>query len=207
MNVFTPDVTKRKRVLKNVCRNHPQWKVRFGVAIALFTVAAGIMCGFTYLLIKHPASIEGVMLFAATALCLACVPFFLALSVKNTAKYKCAFPYSSFTNASLFLGNVALEYAFWRVGPQEPAAYSSKRAVFRDQDVFVYRIYKTNIQSIEIKGDICKIKGNGCTQMPRWAEEDCAVKRNSEEFSFIMAFEQGDADRIIEDWVKQSSPV
>ena len=133
-------------------------------------------------------------------ICLACVPFFIGLSVKNTAKFKCALPYSSYANASLLLGEDALEYVFWRVGPREPAAYSSKHAVYKDEDKFIYRINKENINSIDIKENICKIKGNGSVQMPEWAEEDSTVKKTSKEFSFIMAFEQGDVAKIIAEW-------
>ena len=63
-----------------------------------------------------------------------------------------------------------------------------------------YRINKENINSIDIKENICKIKGNGSVQMPEWAEEDSTVKKTSKEFSFIMAFEQGDVAKIIAEW-------
>lgn len=200
MHIFTPDLSERKRILKDVCRNHPQWKVRFSLATVLFIMAVGVLCGFAGLLMTHPTSTEGVAIFAGAAVCFACIPFAFALSVKNTAKYKCAFPYSGYANASLLLGEDTLEYVFWRVGPQEPAAYSSKRAVYRDEDKFIYRISKTDIHSLDIKGDICKIKGNGKVQMPEWAEEDSLVKKTSKEFSFIMAFEQRDAARSIAEW-------
>ena len=36
--------------------------------------------------------------------------------------------------------------------------------------------------------------------MPEWAEEDSTVKKTSKEFSFIMAFEQGDVAKIIAEW-------
>lgn len=200
MHIFTPDLSERKRILKDVCRNHPQWKVRFSLAIVLFIMAVGVLCGFACLLVAHPTSMEGVAIFAGAALCFACIPFAFALSVKNTAKYKCAFPYSGYANASLLLGEDTLEYVFWRVGPQEPAAYSSKRAVYKDEDKFIYRINKTDVHSLDIKGDICKIKGNGKVQMPEWAKEDALVKKTSKEFSFIMAFEQGGAARSIAEW-------
>ena len=107
-----------------------------------------------------------------------------------------------YANASLLLGEDTLEYAFWRVGPQEPAAYSSKRAVYREEDKFVYRIRKTDIHSIDVKGDICRIEGSGIVQMPEWAEEDATVKRESKTFSFIMAFEQRNAEQILAEWMK-----
>ena len=202
MKTLTPDLAERKRILKDICRNHPQWKIRIALATVLFIVAVGVLGGTIGLLIRHPTSVDGIMAFIGSAICIACVPFFCGLSVKNTAKYWCAFPYTSYANASLLLGEDTLEYAFWRVGPQEPAAYSSKRAVYREEDKFVYRIRKTDIHSIDVKGDICRIEGSGIVQMPEWAEEDATVKRESKTFSFIMAFEQRNAEQILAEWMK-----
>lgn len=202
MDTFTPNLSERKRILKEISRNHSQWKARSVFAVILLIIAIGLLGGTAYLLIEHPTSMEGVMVFIGAAICFACVPFTFALSVKNTAKYKCALPYSSYANGSLILSDDTLEYIFWRVGPREPAAYSSKRAVYRDEDKFVYKINKKDINFIDIKEDICRIKGNGIIQMPEWAEEDATVKRNNKEFSFIMAFEQENAINTIEEWRK-----
>lgn len=200
MYIFTPDLSERKRLLRNVCRTHPQWKIRISLAVVLFIMAIGVLCGFACLLMAHPTSTEGVVIFAGAAVCFACIPFAFALSVKNTAKYKCAFPYSGYANASLLLDEDTLEYVFWRVGPHEPAAYSSKRAVYRAEDRFVYKINKAEITSLTIKDGVCKIKGNGKVQMPEWAEEDALVKKKNKDFSFVMAFEQRDATRHTLSW-------
>lgn len=183
-------------------KNHPQWKGRIAIAGILVIFAIGIMGGVAYLLFRHPTSTEGVFIFLAAGICMAVVPYAFSLSVKNTAKYKYALPYSSYANGSLLLLDDALEYIFWRVGPQEPAAYSSKRAVYMDEDKFVYIIKKAAIKSISIRDDICRIEGNGVVQFPEWAEEDSTVKRSFDEFSFVMAFEQKNADQIIHEWRK-----
>lgn len=200
MNIFTPSLSKRKQILKRISHDHPQWKVRISVAIILWITAVAIVAGIISLLILHPTSTEGIFIFLCTAVCLACIPHFTALSVKNTAKYKCGLPYTSYANGSLLLQNDSLEYVFWRVGPHEPAAYSSKRAVYRDDDKFTYAISKKDIYSIELKDDICLIKGNGRVKFPEWAEEDLTVKRTCSEFSFILAFEQDATGKIIEEW-------
>jgi len=198
MNTFSPSLSKRKNILKTISHSHSQWKGRIFLAGVLILLALGIL-SYTVVL-NHRTSTFGIFIFLCAGVCLACVPFFIGLSVKNTAKFKCALPYSSYANASLLLGEDALEYVFWRVGPREPAAYSSKHAVYKDEDKFIYRINKENINSIDIKENICKIKGNGSVQMPEWAEEDSTVKKTSKEFSFIMAFEQGDVAKIIAEW-------
>lgn len=200
MNTFTPALSERKRILKKICRNHAQWKGHIALFVILIAIAIGIMGYIAYLLITHHTSTFGVFIFLCVGLCLSCVPFFISLSVKNTAKYKCALPYSSYANGVLLLKNDTLEYKFWRVGPSEPAAYSSKRAVYRDEDSFIYSIKKTDINSIEIRDDVCKIIGNGIIQIPEWAQEDTTVKRINKEFSFIMAFKEKNADKIITEW-------
>ena len=81
-----------------------------------------------------------------------------------------------------------------------PVAYSSKRAVYRVEDRFVYKINKAEITSLTIKDGVCKIKGNGKVQMPEWAEEDALVKKKNKDFSFVMAFEQRDATRRTLSW-------
>lgn len=66
-------------------------------------------------------------------------------------------------------------------------------------DFGIAREYKEQ-NLADTKENICKIKGNGSVQMPEWAEEDSTVKKTSKEFSFIMAFEQGDVAKIIAEW-------
>ena len=202
MEILTPDLSERKRILNKVSHNHPQWKGRIAAYVVLMLIAAAIICYTAVLLISNPTSAFGVFIFLCAAICIACVPFFIALSVKNTAKYKCALPYTSYANGSLLLYDDRLEYAFWRVGPREPAAYSSKRAVYNDEDKFVYSISKKDIKSIVFNDEICVVKGNGTTQMPEWAEEDATVKRVFKEFSFILAFEQKNSAQIIDEWWK-----
>lgn len=202
MNVLTPDLSERKRILKNICQNHLQWKARTALVIVLSVLTIGVLMGTVYLIAMHP-TLDVILAFGGSGIIFAFIPYAIAQSVKNTAKYKCAFPYTSYANATLLLNEDALEYVFWRVGPREPAAYSSKRAVYRDEDKFVYRISKNDITSITIEDDICRIKGNGTIHIPDWTDEiDEFVKRKNTEFSFIMAFEQKNAKDIIEEWRK-----
>lgn len=202
MNVLTPDLSERKRILKDICQNHPQWKVRAALTIVLSVLTIGVLMGTVYLIAMHPTP-DVIMAFGGSGIIFAFIPYAIAQSVKNTAKYKCGFPYSSYVNGSLLLTEDGLEYVFWRAGPREPAAYSSKRAVYRDEDKFVYRIGKNDISSITIEDDICRIKGNGTIHIPDWTGEiDEFVKRKNTEFSFIMAFEQKNAKDIIEEWRK-----
>ena len=143
--VFTPSLSKRKELLKIITHAHKQWKFRIALAVFLFVLSAAVIVGTAILLLMNPTTIEGILAFSGAGICFSSIPFFIALSVKNTAKYKCGFPYSSYANASLLLNDDSLEYVFWRVGPHEPAAYSSTRAVYRDEDKFTFTINKSDI--------------------------------------------------------------
>ena len=51
MKTLTPDLAERKRTLKDICRNHPQWKIRIALAAVLFIAAVGVLGGTIGLLI------------------------------------------------------------------------------------------------------------------------------------------------------------
>ncbi len=63
METLTPDLSERRRILRQICHSHAQWKVRIAIAAALFLIALGIMGFFVILLITHPISAYGVFIF------------------------------------------------------------------------------------------------------------------------------------------------
>lgn len=198
--VFTPSLSKRKELLKIITHAHKQWKFRIALAVFLFVLSAAVIVGTAILLLMNPTTIEGILAFSGAGICFSSIPFFIALSVKNTAKYKCGFPYSSYANASLLLNDDSLEYVFWRVGPHEPAAYSSTRAVYRDEDKFTFTINKSDIASLCVRNEICYIKGDGILQMPECAVANNITTENCKEFSFIPAFPENNFSKRIKDW-------
>ena len=164
----------------------------------LLVIALGIILGIGYVLItaeKKPSP-STIMIFFMMAICFACVPFFCAISVKNSAKYKCASPYSGMTNGKLLLTDECLEFVFWKASKEAPAAYSSKRAVYRDEDSFVYTIHSSQIKSLKIdKNHICHISGVGIVSQPEWAgtkdvREEIETKRNYKITKIILTFWQ-----------------
>lgn len=201
MEIFTQDLSERKRILRKICKTHNQWKLRMTIFIILNVVTLGICVFIAYLLFNFTLEVEGALLIIGVGVIFACVPFFISVSVKNKAKFKCALPYSSYANGTLVLKDKTLTYIFWRVGPNEPAAYSSKRAVYNDEDKFVYTILKSDIKSLVIKDDVCLIKGNGEFKMPEWADADFSVNSDiAKNFSFILAFTEKNAAEKIKEW-------
>lgn len=134
------------------------------------------MIGCAAVLAWLRATPEAVFVFMGTALILATVPLATGLCVRNVARYKCGLPYSSFANGTLQLCDDALEYVSWHVACDEWAAYSSRRAVYREQGKFVYRIPKDAIEDVRFHGGACAIRGKGVTQMPKGATDDDAVQ-------------------------------
>ena len=126
----------------------------------------------------------------------ACVPFFIAIGTRNAMRYKKAYPYSSYANGQLTINDNQLIYNFWMVGRHEPAAYSSKRAVYHPEDMFSYVIYSNDCQNIKVDDcNICHILGNGHITVPEWLQElDPAAKKEIEkrgqDFSFILDFNE-----------------
>lgn len=198
--ILKPDLTERKRILQNICRSNKKWKTYTVVKAALILLAAAIIFWFINLLTTHPTSSSGILIFGCVGLVFACIPVFAAISINNKAKYRCGFPYSSYANGFLILTDDSLEYRFWQVGIHEPAAYSSSRAVFRDEDKFSFIIRKNDIISLKVRNDICYIKGNGKLTKPLWACENPNTKEPCNEFSFTFAFGEINSEKIIKDW-------
>lgn len=206
MQHFKNSLKMRKEYLARICKQHKTWKTRMAGFYFLNIIAIGIVVGICIMLIKHPLDAFGSFIFLAVGVAFGCVPFFISRSVKNTAKYKCAFPYSSFANGNLILHSDNLEFIHWRVGKEEPAAYSSKRAVYREEDSFIYRISLSQISSLKIdKNHICHISGNGVVSQPEWAgtkgvREDVEIKS----FSFLLDFEDTSVEETIRNWRKNN---
>jgi len=148
----------------------------------------------------------GMFIFFMIFMFFACIPFFIGCSVKNTAKYRCGFPYSSFANGNLILHDDKLEFIHWRVGMQEPAAYSSKRAVYRDEDSFVYTIGVADISTLRIdKNHICHISGAGILSRPEWAgTKGVREEIKTKTFSFLLDFEDTSVEDAIRKWRKNN---
>lgn len=181
MKHFKNSLKIRKEYLAHICKQHKTWKARMAGFYFLNIIAIGIIAGIGVTLINHPLDAFGTFIFLAVGVAFGCVPFFISRSVKNTAKYKCAFPYSSFANGNLILHNDKLEFVHWRVGKEEPAAYSSKRAIYRDEDSFIYSIPLSQIKALKIdKNHICHISGTGILSQPEWA----GIKGVREEYDY-----------------------
>ena len=201
-SVFQPSLSKRKSLLSIISKQDSSWKFRMFLTFLLFSISICILIATTVLLILHPTNTMGVFTLICSAIIMACVPFFIALSTKNKAKFKCAYPYSSYANGTLILDGDNLQYIFWQVGPTEPAAYSSPRAVYRDENKFVYKIDKKFISKLIIdENGICTIFGNGKIIVPDWADiPKKEINSLSKKFSFVLAFDEKDVNERIINW-------
>lgn len=201
---FQTDLTKRKAYLKRIAQNSSSWIIRMICFWVLIIMALGIVFGVCYVLVNSETTPEPatIMIFSLMAICLACIPFFLGLSVKNNAKYKCASPYSGMTNGTLFLTDDYLEFVFWKASREAPAAYSSKRAWYQDENKFIYRFEKNRIKSIKIDSfHVCYVTGEGTLTVPDWASTNDTIEtKSAKNFSFVTCFTDGNCENIILKW-------
>ena len=203
-HVFKTDLGKRKAYLKTIAKNNRSWPVRIASFWLLMIIAIGILSGVGYVLLSAestPAP-STIMIFFMMAICFACVPFFVGISVKNSAKYKCAAPYTGMTNGTLILSDSHLEYVFWKASKEAPAAYSSKHTCYQDEDKFVYRFEKRNIKSLKIdKFHICHVSGQGILTVPIWASSNDTIEtKTANKLSFVTCFADEECEKTILKW-------
>lgn len=202
--VFHTSLKKRKELLWKVVKTDPSWKFRKFFIILLFCISFLMMAAMVVILIMNPTDPMGVFILLAGTLGLACAPYFLGLGLKNKSKYKCAYPYSSYTNGILSIEGQTLEYSFWQAGPTEPAAYSSPHAVYQEEDKFIYKIDRDNIKDLTINDiGICRIVGKGQFLPPEDLDEEMTkseMHQMSNDFSFVLTFDEKNINDIILDW-------
>lgn len=202
--MFQTDLNKRKSYLKTIAKNNSTWTIRMICFWLLLVIALGIILGIGYVLItaEKTPSPSTIMIFFMMAICFACVPFFCAISVKNSAKYKCASPYSGMTNGKLLLTDECLEFVFWKASKEAPAAYSSKRAWYQDEDKFIYRFDKDKIKSLKIdKLHICHLTGTGTLTVPIWASSNDTIEtKSAKTLSFVTCFSDDNCESTILKW-------
>lgn len=208
MKLFTPSLSERKRILDEIRLKHPKWQTKNTLSVILKIIAAGIMIFFIWFVATHPVDVIDVLIILAVGLIFACIPFISGIAVKKSAKFKCALPYSSYANASLLLYEDRLEYVFWYLGSGDPGAYSSPRQKYADGDKFTYSIPKEDVENLEIKNDICSIKGDSDIKMPDWVYEIFTLEEVFPEtvkdhvFSFILAFQEKNVEQTLMEWYR-----
>lgn len=204
MSEYRSSLKKRKKYLSRICKTSPNWTRKMFWFYLLILLALAIISGDILMLFQHPLDTFGTFIFIAAAIMFACIPFFIALSVRNTARYKCGFPYSGMANNTLILSKDQLEFTHWRVSPQSPAAYSSKgmlykKVIFENEDRFVYTIKFKDIQNIQINNlHTCTITGHGNLSVPDWAgNTDLRENIEKDVMSFLLDFEDPEAERYL----------
>ncbi len=196
MSEFTSCLAQRKRIHESIARSNKRWKIRMAAVVALCAVSAAVVIGTVVLLVRHPTTTEGVFLFCAAGFIFAFIPLICAVSIKNAAKYSCAYPYSSYANSSLTIDGDTLEYTYWLAGRDMRAAYSVPGDSFDKKWCFKYSINAHDIESLEIRDEICFIKGTGIKIAPaEYTDEDEDKTEWVNEFSFVLDFDNPKAER------------
>lgn len=205
---FACSLVKRDDYLKNIMRKHPHWKIRRAVMWFLYILSVMIILSFALLLVQHPTNKMGMFIFMCAAVCFACIPFFFACSVKNTAKYKCALPYSGRANESLHLTDKELIYRYYEMD-KTGHIYISPLTTKQEEYIYEYRIEIDNIRGISIDDNhICYIEGKGFLTVPITYQKNTREKTVCEKFNFItdfVEFGNDDVEQIIRNWRSKRS--
>lgn len=203
IRLLKPDVNKRKEYLDTICKSKKSWKVRIILHVFCMFLAVGIVItGIVFICfmgIKEIGLLAGVLVATLIA---ALLPYLIGLSVKNTAKYKCAEPYSGMANGHLYLEDDILKYVYWMCSEHSPEAYSSKKKIiFYEEKKCECIFLKKDITSVHIdEFHVCHIKGSGIKTVPGEFDGDVRKQRKLKKFDFLVAFEPDDAESMIKMW-------
>ncbi len=203
IRLLKPDVDKRREYLKTICKSKKSWKVRIILHALCMFLAVGIaIAGIALLCIFEINHIGLVAAALVTTFIVALFPYLIGLSVKNTAKFKCAEPYSGMANGHLYLEEDVLKYVYWMCSEYSPEAYSSKRKIiFYDEKKYECIFSKADISSVHIdEFHVCHIKGSGIKTVPGEFDGDARKQRKLKKFDFLVAFEPDDSDSVIKMW-------
>ena len=203
------DYKLKKKYLKNIARTKIKYKIWQIIRCILFACAVTSVVGLVWLLVKENAGTDAIWMFGAVELIFLAVFLIPASSIKNTSLYASSLPYSKRVNESLYLEEDRLDYIFWEVPKNSPAAYS-KNCELNSDEKSKYSIYKTDITNISIdENNICTIKGFGIVEVPDFEKYDYdKEKTNKKEyrvksFSILLCFDEENICKKIFEWKNQ----
>ncbi len=209
MKRFEPDLEKRGIVLYRILKENKSYK-KWMVAVWIFRVLTLLVFAGEILLLVYGLNEERVkpsdvlMMVIFTTIIFCTIPLAISVAIKTRGVFKCMWPYGIQAGGRLMLYEDRLEYIYWKTGPQSPSKYGKKLKLDR-VEAFVYKIPKDRIESLEIKNDICFIKGCGNENYTQQGLNFLGEPDNPgytlEEFSFVVAFTKADAEEKILEWV------
>lgn len=203
------DYKLKRKYLKNIARTKIKYKIWQIIRCILYACAVTSVVGLVWLLVKENAGTDAIWMFGAVELIFLAVFLIPASSIKNTSLYASSLPYSKRVNESLYLEEDRLDYIFWEVPKNSPAAYS-KNCELNSDEKSKYTIYKTDITNISIdENNICTIKGFGIVEVPDSEKYDYdKEKTNKKEyrvksFSILLCFDEENICKKIFEWKNQ----
>ena len=207
MKRFEPDWEKRGIVLYRILKENKSYK-KWMVAVWIFRVITLLVfIGEILLLVdglnKELKLYNVLMMVIFTTMIFCPIPLIISVALKTRGVFKCMWPYGIQAGGRLMLYEDRLEYIYWKTGPQSPSQYG-KKLQLDSVEAFVYKISKDRIESLEIKNDICYIKGCGNENYTQKGLKFLGEPDNPgytlEDFSFVVAFTQTNAEEKILEW-------
>lgn len=203
------DYKLKRKYLKNIARTKIKYKIWQIIRCILYSCAVTSVVGLIWLLVKENAGTDAIWMFGAVELIFLAIFLIPASSIKNTSLYASSLPYSKRVNESLYLEEDRLDYIFWEVPKNSPAAYS-KNCELNSDEKSKYTIHKTDITNISIdENNICTIKGFGIVEVPDFEKYDYKKEKTNKKeyrvksFSILLCFDEENICKKIFEWKNQ----
>lgn len=168
----------------------------------LFFISAFILFGTIGYTIYIRDFSQGIFVILASAQ-FACIPFFIAVSLKNSIKYRCTLPYCERANEQLKFYDDRLEYSYIKVKKSNSAVYSMYKYESGDYNYYDMHhlvIYYSKIENVEFDNDVCRLDGEFSLLRPYLDKRDFNEQK-VQTFNILMNFGMNNENikkRIIE---------
>lgn len=186
---FESDLAERKLLLSSIYKANKKKIIWILLDALLFFISAFILFGTIGYTIYTKDFSQGIFVIIASAQ-LACVPFFIAVSLKNTIKFKCTLPYCERANEQLKFYDDRMEYSYIKVKKNNAAAYSMLKYENGDYNYFDMHhlvIYYSKIDNVEFENSVCKIYGEFSLLKP-YSDKRDFKEQELKTFNILMNF-------------------
>lgn len=149
-------------MLLKLAKSNNRWKLYSVLYWALIIISITVLSSMSiaiFVNLPKEKVLFTVFIFTMLIFILSIIPFLCAMAVRNTAKIKCAEPFSLRTQETMCLKEDVMEYSFYNATKHEAAAYSKKWATVDIEDLTIISIKYEAITDIKLIGDICRISG------------------------------------------------
>lgn len=196
---FAADSAIRARMIKEMLAGNKKYRKSITISRILKVVSVCIIGGMGIVLYIHSPQKNIAMtyfVFMMVALVIASVPFFISLSIKNTAFFKNALPYSKRAGEILTITDEYIKYKFASVDKHDAAAYGKRWEDIEEDYISCIKIDISKINEIKVKNSVCNITGE-IDFVPSKIDKEYLNKKEQKLKSYKILLDFPDNEKII----------